>query len=120
MNSTRPPQAGKGSSYVRIAVSFIFGFIGYLMPEKVDATLRIVVAYVGWSWFWGLVLLYPAYIQRVQSERSSLVRAYSFFHWGAFYICQSMLFGILGGGIYRFIKELLSLRERRATQEHKN
>jgi hypothetical protein len=36
----------------------------------------------------------------------------------AFYICQSLLFGVLGGGVFRFVKELRGLRERPAAQEH--
>jgi hypothetical protein len=103
--------------YVRIAISLIFAFIGYILPETEDVKLKIITAYVGWSWFWGLVLLYPSYIGSIQSKESSLLRAYSYFHYGIFYICQSMLFGVLGGGIYRFVKELYNLcKERKKKQ----
>lgn len=107
MYSASHPRGGMSSFYVRIMVSFIFALLGYLMSEKANAMLRIIAAYACWSWFWGLVHLYPTYIRSVQSERFSLLQAYGYFQWGAVYICQAMLFGVFGGGIYHFIIELL-------------
>jgi hypothetical protein len=109
MNSTGPAQVSERPFAKRVKVSLVFALLGFLMLGAEDWRHGIFGAYLGWSWFWGLVLLYPSYLARVQSERPAVFRAYGYLHWGAFYLCQSMLFGVLGGGIYRFIKDLRSL-----------
>ena len=121
MNPKRHTQASKISSYVRIAVSFALGLLGYLVTEKENVGLRIAAAYAVWSWFWGFVHLWPRYVKKVPSERYPLMRAYGFFFWGVQCIGWSGVFGILGGGIHRFIKELLFiLREKNIQKNNKN
>ena len=102
---------------LRIAISLAVAIVGYYSPEVPEIKLHFLAAYVGWSWFWGLVLLYPSFVVRVTSQENTLVAIYGIFHWGTLYICQSMLFGVLGGGIYRFIKDLLFLHQLHRSQK---
>lgn len=114
VSSEAPPQSGA----TRIAISCVFALLGLLgmaadpLSGIVD---KVVAAYIGWSWFWGLVLLYPAFLRRIKSE-IPMIQGWAFLYYGAIYVCLSLPVGALGGGIYRFTEDLLALRKKHATQ----
>ena len=116
-NDKRKPSLTR---YVTVTVSFIIALVGFLVADVPDIKGRILVAYACWASFWGFILMYPAYLRSVHSHSFVVMRAYGYFHYGAFYIAQSILFGVLGGGIYRFVKELLALRGERHAPEKEN
>jgi hypothetical protein len=90
-------------------ISLGLGLVGYFMEIEKGAKGGIFFAYWLWSWVWGLKLLYPSYIRRIQSHSSSLMQAYGVFYWGAFYFCWALGVGLLGGGIYKFIIDMQTL-----------
>ena len=108
---------------INMYLSLIFAVIGFFIgiQEGFGVKGGVVFAYMGWSWFWGLKLLWPRYIERAKyqkypiSKKGLLNKILSIdaflinFTYPIFlfpiYLTWALGIGVFGGGIYKFIKE---------------
>lgn len=105
-----------------ICLSLIFAVFGFFMgiQERFGVKGGVVFAYMGWSWFWGLKLLWPRYVERAKYKKHAISKkgllnkilsidaflmkfTYPIFLFPV-YTTWALGVGIFGGGIYKFIK----------------
>jgi len=108
-------------SILPIFLAVLLGFGAYYMPdvpqgiepvEKFGIKESLLLAYGVWSWYWGLLLLWPSYVKMAKYEGdaidAALMRIWQPIFWFPFYWCLSLAVGFLGGGLYKFIKYVIS------------
>lgn len=94
---------------INIYLSFILaGIVFALYVNLQQVVTGILLAYVYWSWWWGLQLLWPMYKSSAKYEGSApdafLMRLWTPIFYFPIYLCLAGVVGIFGGGIYKFIK----------------
>jgi hypothetical protein len=91
--------------------SFILaGFFLFYSLIKGEIIMGILLAYVFWSWWWGVQLLWPSYIKNTKYERetfdASLMKIWLPIFYSPLFLMKSLIVGIFGGGFYKFFKYL--------------
>ena len=97
-------------SYIFAVAGLSFGvWAGVQQGVQTAIALPIVFAYLFWSAFWGLVLLGPSFGKLVTHSRFGPVGIFYF----PAYLGWAVVYGALGGGIYKLIQCRKILRQGR-------
>jgi len=99
-----------------IVPSFVLAAVVFgTQLTNTDLQAASFFAYVAWSWYWGLALAWPVYAKVAKYEGkaidAAIMKLWLPIFWLPFYLCGSMLVGVLGGGIYQFIRFVRSRSE---------